>query len=142
MKRSGFMNRGSGFKRHPASKRAPRLDPLVPKALGRSAVDKRPETDDAHLQKVRDHGCLVCGRAAEAHHPRELFLRTGGLHISDYLAVPLCPEHHKVEYPGSLHYFNTSSWWITKGIDVIEWLREFTKESCDALKRYPPQPYY
>ncbi len=139
MKRTGFINRGSGFKRHPASRREQRLAPLVPKALGVSAIDKRPKTDERHLQMVREFGCLVCGRHAEAHHPRELFARTGGLHISDYLAVPLCPEHHKVEYPGSLHYFGSARWWVIMDIDVIGWIARFSDEGRAALERYPPQ---
>jgi len=130
------MSRGHGFRAHP--KRAKRPEPLVAKALGVSVVKKGPEEDEAHLRKVRAHGCLVCGRPAEAHHPRELFARTGGRRKSDYLAVPLCPEHHKVEYPGSLHYFGSARWWVLMDIDVVGWIARFSEEGRAALERYPP----
>ena len=46
-----------------------------------------------HLTAVAVLGCIVCGRHAEVHH-----LRTGvgmGQRSSDYLAIPLCPDHHR-----------------------------------------------
>lgn len=52
-----------------------------------------------YLDRVAALGCLVCdvagfgeGTPAVIHHPR---IEVGGAQReSDYLAIPLCPEHH------------------------------------------------
>jgi hypothetical protein len=47
------------------------------------------------MMKVRELGCLVCQRPANAHHIRE------GRIKNDYLTIPLCREHHQGDF--SIH---------------------------------------
>jgi hypothetical protein len=44
--------------------------------------------EQKYMQKVRELGCLICGSPASAHHIREDRIK------SDWLVIPLCPEHH------------------------------------------------
>ena len=52
-----------------------------------------------HLDRIADIGCILClhlqlGKTpAEIHHIREG--QGGAQRASDFLAVPLCPEHHR-----------------------------------------------
>lgn len=52
-----------------------------------------------HMNKVADLGCVLCrhldyGRSpAELHHPRDA--AGGAQRASDWLVIPLCPEHHR-----------------------------------------------
>ena len=45
-----------------------------------------------YLSKISQH-CCVCGDRAEIHHPR--FCVGMGQRASDWLAIPLCPRHHR-----------------------------------------------
>ena len=44
---------------------------------------------DDYLDFIRRNPCIICGRKSEPHH-----LETKGAGGSDFLAVPLCREHH------------------------------------------------
>lgn len=52
-----------------------------------------------HMSAVADLGCILCrhldyGRTPpELHHPRGA--AGGGQKASDWLVIPLCPEHHR-----------------------------------------------
>lgn len=52
-----------------------------------------------HLSRVAALGCIVCRRMgisdspAEIHHPR--FAVGMAQRASDWLAIPVCPEHHR-----------------------------------------------
>ncbi len=52
-----------------------------------------------HMQKVADLGCILCRALgygptpAEVHHLKEEC--GAGQRQSDFLTVPLCPEHHR-----------------------------------------------
>jgi hypothetical protein len=48
-----------------------------------------------HMQNVRELGCLVCNMPASAHHIRAERIK------SDWLVIPLCPEHHQGDF--SIH---------------------------------------
>jgi hypothetical protein len=50
---------------------------------------------EKYMQRVRELGCLICGRPASAHHIREERIK------NDYLTIPLCPDHHTG--PFSIH---------------------------------------
>ncbi len=43
--------------------------------------------------RVAELGCLICRMPAELHHTR--FSAGLGQRASDYLVIPLCPEHHR-----------------------------------------------
>lgn len=60
-----------------------------------------------HMGRVAALPCVLCrhigidGTPAEVHHLEE---ETGAAQRqSDFLTVPLCPRHHRVEYPESVH---------------------------------------
>jgi len=122
--------------------------PSIPKRLGKSKVRKSPARDEKHLAKVRKHPCLICarftpivyasGRAnpVRAHHARELFPRTMGRQISDYLTIPLCELHHSDQSPwDSIHKHNNIAWWHTRGIDPAAWIAAFSKEGRQAIEQ-------
>lgn len=51
----------------------------------------------AHMLRVKQHGCMICGAPAEFHHE--------GKPRSDMRGLPLCPPHHRREFgPGAYHY--------------------------------------
>lgn len=47
----------------------------------------------AHMGRVAALGCLLCGAPAEVHHLREG--QGMSQRASNWLTVPLCPEHHR-----------------------------------------------
>lgn len=57
------------------------------------------KADEAHLDRVASLGCVAClkdgtpGTPAHAHHIRTG--QGGGQRSSDWLTIPLCPEHHQ-----------------------------------------------
>lgn len=53
------------------------------------------------LAVVAQHGCIVCGEAAEVHHPR--FAAGMSQRASHYLAFPLCPYHHRTGGKWAVH---------------------------------------
>lgn len=56
-------------------------------------------TAKQHLSRVAALGCMLCraqgiyDTPAEIHHPREG--QGAAQRASDWLAIPLCPEHHR-----------------------------------------------
>lgn len=99
-----------------------RPEPLVPKALGLSSIDKGPERNAAWLARIRGLPCLCCphGRQTSptrAHHPKGLFPRTMGRRISDLLCLPLCDWHH-TDGPQALHRTGDElAWWRSMGCE-------------------------
>ena len=58
---------------------------------------------DRYRAFVGKHGCVVCERAADAHHA---FGRRGtSSKSSDFTCVPLCREHHRICHQLGLHRF-------------------------------------
>ncbi len=120
-------------------KKAPKRDSGT-----RSRVSKKPVRDEKHLKRVRAEICLACrgdilgqvdrGGPVRAHHVRELFPRTAGRKISDYLTVPLCENHHSDQSPwDSLHKHNNADWWQARGIDPAAWISRFSAEGKAAI---------
>lgn len=83
----------------------PKLD--VPKALGKSAINKSPWRSAPYRLHVRtEFACLTCRRPAEhAHHIRECLPRTMGVRVSDKYVVPLCERCHS-----ALHKWSRDFW--------------------------------
>lgn len=119
IKRKKPMSRGNTLRRtrgHAARRGAP----MVAKALGKSAVSKKPLRDAEHLARVRLEPCLVCGASGvEAHHLR-IGLRTMGVRKSDHTAVPLCPPHHR-----QLHSGREEKFWETVAVEPLKWCVQF-----------------
>jgi hypothetical protein len=59
-----------------------------------------------HWDRVAELGCVCCGRPAEIAHAHGGSLlglgiyRAKGKKPSDWLTLPICPEHHRVEHKG------------------------------------------
>jgi hypothetical protein len=58
------------------------------RSTGRATAAER-----AHMGRVAGLGCLLCGMPAEVHHIREG--QGMAQRASNWLTVPLCPEHHR-----------------------------------------------
>lgn len=54
-----------------------------------------------YMSRVAECGCILCahlgnpGTPAELHHPKEGVFAGCAQKASDWLVVPLCPEHHR-----------------------------------------------
>ena len=54
-----------------------------------------------HMGKVAELGCILCAHMgypdspAEVHHPKEGVFAGAAQRASDWLTIPLCPEHHR-----------------------------------------------
>jgi DNA recombination protein Rad52 len=88
-----------------------RTDPAVPIGLRPRRV-----RDKAHLRRVAQQPCVVCGRMpAQAHHLKFLEPRGLGLRPSDSFAIPLCRLHHR-----ALHdHGDEAAWWRQQKIDPV-----------------------
>ena len=104
---------------------------LVPKSLGKRLEPKpeAPVRDAAHLQRVREYGCLICRRPAQAHHLKGLFPRTMGTRIGDDKTAPLCPEHH-----AELHSGSERAFWSENGVDPVLWAENFVRKCMQERK--------
>lgn len=75
----------------PVGQAAARVVPEVPK---RPAGKQQPTAAEReHMGRVAALGCLLCGQPAEVHHIREG--QGMAQRASNWLTVPLCPEHHR-----------------------------------------------
>lgn len=52
------------------------------------------EHEKQHMERVKELGCLICHRPAQAHH-----LLDTGRRISHYHTIPLCFDHHQNQSP-------------------------------------------
>ena len=65
----------------------------------------RDKATKAHLDRLHEHGCIACvllygePTTPQIHHPREF--AGGGEKADDWLAIPLCREHHQGD--GGVH---------------------------------------
>jgi hypothetical protein len=87
-----------------------------PSMDGLPAFRPRRIRDKAHLRRVAQQPCLVCGRLpAHAHHLKFLEPRGLGLKPSDAFAVPLCRLHHRALHDQG----DEQSWWQQHKIDPV-----------------------
>lgn len=119
----------------------------TPKALGRRADKKGPARDLGHLARVRARRCLICKDGLQvrqttpthAHHCRWLNGGMIGKRPSDYLAVPLCAEHHLDQFPAGLHKLGEANFWAVAraayGIDPLQWIANFSRAGADEIMR-------
>jgi len=73
--------------------------------------------EKAHLTRIAEMGCLVCGGPAGIHH---LLSKRPRNHR---WAIPLCPRHHLQQFgEEALHYDGNEKRWFKKhGINAEEW---------------------
>lgn len=141
MKRTAFRPRQQTLSQRAKLKKMRVTNPLKKGQTGARLVpkDEEPIVDDAHRELVGRQPCIVSGygggeRFCVVHHPRGLFLRTGGKRISDFLCVPLRDDLHD-GYGHSLHKAGDEAAWWTYNYwpkdAVFVWLRRF------LLDHYP-----
>lgn len=76
--------------------------------------------DQKYLAHVRSFPCLVCGKSAQAHHLKMIYLGGMGKKVHDYWTVPLCFTCHD-----ALHRFGDErTWWDMQGVDAEAWAKE------------------
>lgn len=113
---------------------------LVPKILGKSAVDKGPWRCELHKKRVVACGCLVprrskrptaCDGPVDPHHPRKI-APAGWGQPSDALVVPLCRGHHDEahEGPGGELGFQERH-----GIDFARWIERFSAPGAAEIAK-------
>jgi hypothetical protein len=71
-----------------------------------------------HRERIREIGCLVCGRPAETHH----VIACGDWkekRRDHRVLVPLCSEHHRG--PTGAHGLSESGFAARYGIDLLAW---------------------
>jgi len=72
--------------------------------------------EKAHLRRVCSLGCILCGRPAVPHHIRSVAAGSGTGHkVSDYLAIPLCNDHHTTGGYGVAFHAGPMIWEQTYG---------------------------
>jgi hypothetical protein len=87
-----------------------------PATIAASALRPRRVRNKAHLRRVAQEPCLICGRLpAQAHHLKFLEPRGLGLKPSDAFAVPLCRLHHRALHDDG----NEEAWWQHHRIDPV-----------------------
>ena len=88
-----------------------------------------------YLGKVADIGCILCrhlgtpGTPAEIHHPKEGVFAGCAQRASDWLVVPLCPEHHRGA--SGLHGLGTRGFYTRYRINEAD-LLAMTLEALEA----------
>lgn len=132
--------------------KAKRRKLLGTRSVGVSAVRKGPARNAEHLARVRKRLCLICKLGLKvrqhtpthAHHCRWLNGGMLGKRPSDYLAVPLCAEHHLDQFPTGLHKLGEAHFWAVAkaayGIDPAEWIAQFSAAGAAEMARLSPSP--
>jgi hypothetical protein len=100
---------------NPISRRSPikRRKPLKAKRRPVPAVEA------AHIARVAEMGCLVCGSPATVHHvTSDGFKRLSRSHRR---VVPLCPRHHQIQHGPreSVEALGHAGFTATYGIDLL-----------------------
>jgi hypothetical protein len=93
-----------------------------------------------YWSRVAELGCVCCGRPAELAHAHggsllDLgYYRAKGRKPSDWLVLPICPEHHRDVYRGGLDR-DVRMWEDRWGDQVVylRWLR--TKLGVDVFAK-------
>lgn len=71
-------------------------------------------SEKEHLNKLSDMGCIVCRNVGYGDSPAEIHhLRKGcgaGQRASNYRAIPLCPQHHRLGGYGVAIHAGQKEW--------------------------------
>lgn len=92
-----------------------------------------------HMGRVAALGCILCihmglgATPAEVHHLEE---ETGAAQRQDdWLTIPLCPRHHRVEYPESVHALKKDGIYRRYKVSELDLLAETLELIYGPLKR-------
>ena len=80
------------------------------------------KTERNHLERIAAMGCIVCHRQGHYNAPAEVHhIRAGqgmGQRASHFLAIPLCPEHHRTGGHGTAIHAGLKSWEMAHGSEL------------------------
>lgn len=103
--------------------------PQVPfrldKTTSRSRIEKNQKKFPEYRQRIRDCGCIICGREAQCAHLRFSDAAYGkvnpgvGSKPHDKFSLPLCQWHH-LDAPDAQHKQNEQDFWASYGIEPLE----------------------
>ena len=79
---------------------------------------------EQYLATISEH-CCVCGDKAEIHHPR--FCVGMSQRASDWLAIPLCPRHHRTGGRGVAIHAGRESFKNGVGFSEVELLAKMVE---------------
>ena len=77
---------------------------------------KATNAERAHMARVADLGCCICGNDAEVHH-----ITTGvgmGMRASHYDTIPLCHRHHRTGGFGVAIHAGKKTWETRYGSEL------------------------
>jgi hypothetical protein len=91
--------------------------------LKRSRRKEPTAYEKRHQLRVRQQGCIVCGREASIHHVTAYADRMGRLPRDEMVVVPLCPQHHQAVFdsssmPISVEMLGHRGFYMEHGIDL------------------------
>ena len=81
-------------------------------------------SEKAHAARLASMGCVICGKPATIHHERRY-----GAPTDHRLLVPLCPEHHQIQWgKESLEYMGHEKFeemfkGQLDGLTLLEWAK-------------------
>lgn len=80
---------------------------------------------------IRKKPCLVCGQESEVHH---VFNTGGKNHRHAYLAVPLCPHHHRHGFSDAYHQLGKEEFENRHSVN-LEWeIINYLSEYLERMK--------
>jgi hypothetical protein len=72
-----------------------------------------------HIKRVKEYGCLVCRRPAQAHHCKYILPVQMGVRVPDRYCVPLCADHHdNLHRRGERRFWETFPHKASKALDM------------------------
>lgn len=78
------------------------------------------KAEKAHMARIADMPCLVCGARATVHHVTAK-IEGGRIARRHDRVVPLCPRHHQIQHGPreSVEALSHRGFWLTYGIDLL-----------------------
>ncbi len=78
------------------------------------------KAEKAHMARIADMPCLVCGARATVHHVTAK-IEGGRIARRHDRVVPLCPVHHQIQHGPreSVEALSHRGFWLTYGIDLL-----------------------
>lgn len=78
------------------------------------------KAEKAHMARIADMPCLVCGARATVHHVTAK-IEGGRIARRHDRVVPLCPIHHQIQHGPreSVEALSHRGFWLTYGIDLL-----------------------
>lgn len=89
------------------------------------------KAEKVHLERVAALGCLICRRPAQIHHIREG--QGIGQRASNFLVIPLCPEHHQDGPAGVAFHASPRQFEMMYGTELVLLARTIELLTLDSF---------